>query len=256
LVHPTRPWNKHPETKKIRVYLRLSSSSAPKDQGRHSRHIPTNAELLTSRTPIGHREIIDRINAQKAAEAKTAGNSNHNRTPAAESPAQRCRINAFRDDTNGQFYAMSHEDRIEADAAICQARVWLADGKKLQMLALYEQRIRRSIEKNEKQLKELQTERKAAHDKALEEAILLAQLDISEGVTYIHEESECPTCPGGSTTGDTTAGQENGFGFSAPEIVRLAHRRLRLQRAIQNQKPSPKRATGTEGVPFRTPKAA
>jgi hypothetical protein len=32
----------------------------------------------------------------------------------------------------------------EANAAISQAQVWLADGKKLQMLALYEQRIRRS----------------------------------------------------------------------------------------------------------------
>jgi hypothetical protein len=220
-------------------------------------------------TPIGHREIIRQINAQKEAEAKAA--SNHNSGP------QRCRITAFRDETTGQFYAMSKEDRaafnahcegivedlqpanhrerwlatsiaedqwrlnraralesnifalgmsnpsIEVDvdsaeghAAICQARVWLADSNKLQALALYETRIRRSIEKNEKQLKELQTERKAAHDKAQQEAILLAQLAISEGEVYVQE--------------------ENGFGFSSAEIIRLARRELRLQEATQQRK--------------------
>ena len=94
-----------------------------------------------------------------------------------------------------------------------KARVWLADGKNLQMLALYESRIRRSIEKNEKQLKELQTERKAARDKALEEAKLLAQLAIMEGEIYIQE--------------------ENGFGFSSEEIIRLVRREMRLQEAIR-----------------------
>src|SRR6266700_5888008 len=65
-------------------------------------------------------------------------------------------------------------DSPEVHAAACHARVWLADGKNLQGLTLYEQRIRRLIEKNQKELKQLQTERKAAHDKAFEEPKLLA----------------------------------------------------------------------------------
>jgi hypothetical protein len=239
-------------------------------------------------TPVGHREMIRQMEAEKAAKAR----ANRQRPEEQNnSGPQRCRITAFRDETTGQFYAMSQEDRVafnahcqgivadfqpanhrerwlatsiaedqwrlnraralesnifalgmsspmvdidagspEADAAVSQARVWLADGKKLQMLALYEQRIRRSIEKNERQLRELQTERKAAHDKALEEEILIAQLAIAEGILYEY----CPAYPGGGTTGDTASG--HGFGFSSAEITRLARRELRLHEATQNRK--------------------
>src|SRR5260370_22041781 len=57
-------------------------------------------------TPMGHREIIRQINAQKAAEAKAAGQQTQE-----ERGPQRARISAFRDETTGQFYAMSREDR-------------------------------------------------------------------------------------------------------------------------------------------------
>jgi hypothetical protein len=232
-------------------------------------------------TPIGHREIIRQINAQKAAEEEARRGQSH--TEHEHPRPQRARISAFRDETTGQFYAMSKEDRVafrqhcegiiadlqpanhrerwlassiaedqwrlnraralesnifalgmsnpaievnvdsaEGHAAICQARVWLADGKNLQMLALYESRVRRSIEKNEKQLKELQTERKAARDKALEEAKLLAQLAISEGEIYIQE--------------------ENGFGFSSEEIIRLVRREMRLKEALRRTTKHPKAA--------------
>jgi hypothetical protein len=253
--------------------------------------------------PIGHRELINRMNAQKAAEAGTRANTSHNTDANRNSGRshrpenQRARISAFRHETTGQFYAMSREDRDafnehcqgivhdlqpashrerwlatsiaedqwrlnraralesnifalgmsspmvdidagdpETHAAISQARTWLADGKQLQMLALYEQRIRRSIEKNEKQLKELQTERKAKYNKALEEATLLAELAIMEGETYIQE--------------------ENGFGFSSAEITRLAHREIRLRRAAQLQKQALKPGAGSKGAPFPMPKAA
>jgi hypothetical protein len=273
--------------------------------------------------PIGHREIIRQINAQKAAEANARANTNANENRSAGQNQRdnhrdnnnRARITAFRDETTGQFYAMSHEDRMafddhcggivhdlqpanhrerwlatsiaedqwrlnraralesnifalgisnptieidagsaEANAAINQARVWLADGKKLQMLALYEQRIRRSIEKNEKQLKELQTERQAAYNKALEEEKLLAQLAILEGETYAYE-GECSIYPGKGTTGMNASGQ-NGFGFSTSQITRLAHREIRLRRAAHFQKTAPKSTAGSKGTPFPTPKAA
>jgi hypothetical protein len=120
-------------------------------------------------------------------------------------------------------------DSAEAHSAICQARVWLADGKNIQLLALYETRIRRNFEKNEKQLKELQTERKAAHAKALYEEILLAKLAILENVPY-----ECATSPGGSSSANTT--YDHGFEFSTHEITRLARRELRLEQAIRLRK--------------------
>jgi hypothetical protein len=257
-------------------------------------------------TPIGHREIIRRINAQKAAEEKARLGQQHERTAGNDTSGrqQRCRISAFRDESNGQFYAMSQEDRRafndhcegivgdlqpanhrerwlatsiaedqwrlnraralesnifalgmsnpvsdfnadspETDAAICQARVWLADGARLQMLALYESRIRRSIEKNEKQLIELQTERHAAYNKALEEEILLAELAIAEGETYVYEGSA------------QTAGQ-NGFEFSTEEITRLAHRRIRLRRAIQLRKQASKPGHAPATGPHLIPKKA
>jgi hypothetical protein len=123
--------------------------------------------------------------------------------------------NIFAFGMSGAIADATDVDSAEGHAAACQARVWLADGKNIQLLALYETRIRRNIEKNEKQLKELQTERKAAHAKALQEEILLAKLAISEGIAY-HAE-------------------ENGSGFSDHEITRLARRELRLYEASRRQ---------------------
>jgi hypothetical protein len=215
---------------------------------------------------------------------------------------RQCHVHGFRHELTGQFYALSHEDRVAMDkhcegiladlkpenhreawlataiaedqwrlnraralennifaigmsgplaaatdadspevlAAVCQARVWLADGKNLQMLSIYEQRIRRGIEKNETQLQELQAERKAERAQALEEAILLAELALSEGENY-------------DPTDDL---HENGFGFSAPEIFRLASRRVRLRKARQLQQQPPCRGKRTEPILMPNTKAA
>jgi hypothetical protein len=125
--------------------------------------------------------------------------------------------NIFAIGMSGPIGDATDVDSAEGHAAACQARVWLADGRNIQLLAVYETRIRRNIEKNEKQLKELQTERKAAHVKALYEEILLARLAISEGIPYHAPENE------------------NGFAFSSHEITRLARRELRLEQAIRRQ---------------------
>jgi hypothetical protein len=136
--------------------------------------------------------------------------------------------NIFAIGMSGPIGDATDVDSAEGHAAACQARVWLADGRNIQLLAVYETRIRRNVEKNEKQLKELQTERKAAHAKALCEEILLAKLAISEGIPY-----ECPIYPGESTPGDTAVG--NGFEFSTDQITRLARRELRLEQATRRQ---------------------
>src|SRR6516165_9444649 len=50
----------------------------------------------------------------------------------------------------------------EVDAALAQGRTWIAQARNLQLLTTYEQRIRRSVEKNMAEIKALQAERKAA----------------------------------------------------------------------------------------------
>jgi hypothetical protein len=65
-----------------------------------------------------------------------------------------------------------------------QARTWLTQKDNFLLLALYEQRINRTIERNMATLRTLQAERKAACEKALEEALLLAQFAESKGEKY------------------------------------------------------------------------
>jgi hypothetical protein len=72
----------------------------------------------------------------------------------------------------------------EISQSLSQAKTWLADGKHIQLLSLYQQRIQRSIERNMAELRTLRAERKAARDQAIEEAILLSQLAKSKGETY------------------------------------------------------------------------
>src|SRR5580658_744433 len=75
-------------------------------------------------------------------------------------------------------------DQPEMDHALSQARTWLDDGKHIQLLSLYQQRIQRSIERHMAELRTLRAERKAAREQALEQAILLSQLAKSKGETY------------------------------------------------------------------------
>jgi hypothetical protein len=67
---------------------------------------------------------------------------------------------------------------------LIQARTWLDKNDNFLLLALYEQRISRTIERNMAELRTLRAERKAARDQALEEALLLSQLAQSKGEKY------------------------------------------------------------------------
>jgi hypothetical protein len=72
----------------------------------------------------------------------------------------------------------------EIDTALAEAQVWMTDSKRLALLTLYENRIQRRVEKNLQILHQMQQDRKAALDKAVEEADLLAQLAASKGEAY------------------------------------------------------------------------
>ncbi|HEY6345686.1 MAG TPA: hypothetical protein VIY49_29655 [Bryobacteraceae bacterium] len=77
------------------------------------------------------------------------------------------RLNRVRALENGIFALGQIEqppqdsDNPELDAALAPARTWIAHAHELHLLALYESRISRSVEKNMAQLRALKAERKA-----------------------------------------------------------------------------------------------
>jgi hypothetical protein len=72
----------------------------------------------------------------------------------------------------------------QLDAAFSQARTWLEESQNLQLLTLYESRIQRSLDKALAQLTTIQEKRAAAHQRAMEEAQLLANLSHMKGKRY------------------------------------------------------------------------
>jgi hypothetical protein len=116
----------------------------------------------------------------------------------------------------------------EIDAAFAHARVWLEEGKNLQLLTLYESRIQRRVEKNLAMLRQLQQDRQAALQKAVEEATLLAQLAASKGESYdIERDFPREALP-------------PQFDFSLHQIARLAAHNHRLAEAKKQFQASPK----------------
>jgi hypothetical protein len=108
----------------------------------------------------------------------------------------------------------------ETDTAITQGRTWMAHAHELHLLTTYENRIRRSVEKNTAELHALQAQRKAAVAKAEEEARLLVQLAEIEGGDYDPAVDFPPES------------QPLGFVFSRPAIQRQIERSQRLGRAL------------------------
>jgi hypothetical protein len=102
---------------------------------------------------------------------------------------------------------------------LIQARTWLAKNDNFLLLALYEQRINRTIERNMAELRTLRAERKAARDQALEEALLLSQLAQSKGEKYDAAADFPPELLGANSV------------FSPAAITRLIARTQRLNEA-------------------------
>jgi hypothetical protein len=121
----------------------------------------------------------------------------------------------------GHPYGGIREDaaQVPIDEALSQAHTWIAKSENFQLLALYEQRIHRAIEKNMAQLRTLRAERKAARQQALEEAQLLAQLAYSKGEKYDPARDFPPEI------------LQIGSDFSSVGIRRLINRNQRLNEA-------------------------
>jgi hypothetical protein len=97
------------------------------------------------------------------------------------------------------------------DCALSQAKSLEASGDLLAKLTLYEQRLNRTLEKAKAELKQLQQERAAAREKALEDAAKILNLK---------EALEEPWEP-----------ESDGFEFSADELTRWRDRRDLIQQA-------------------------
>ena len=125
------------------------------------------------------------------------------------------RLNRARAIENNMF-ALGHEgERRELQIALADARTFQSQANQFQLLTIYEQRINRNLQRNLKQLHELQTERRAQREQALEEAKLLAQLNLMNGLPYEPDADQ----------------DENGFVFSNAEINRAIDRDNRLKEA-------------------------
>jgi hypothetical protein len=111
----------------------------------------------------------------------------------------------------------SGHDQI--DAAIAEGKTWVDQARNLQLLTLYESRIRRAIEKNTQQLQALQAERKSSYAHAQCQAIQLWKLAKAEGQDYDPASDFLP------------AREHGGFVFSAAEIDRVVDRDWRLTRS-------------------------
>ena len=83
--------------------------------------------------------------------------------------------------------------QLPIDEALSRARTWLAKSENFQLLALYEQRIRRAIEKNMAELRTLRAERQAARKQALKDVQLLSQLAHSRAKSTIRPATSRPS---------------------------------------------------------------
>jgi hypothetical protein len=121
----------------------------------------------------------------------------------------------------GHPYGGIREDaaQVPIDEALSKAHTWIAKSENFQLLALYEQRIHRAIEKNMAQLRTLRAERKAVHQQALDEAQLLAQLAQSKGEKYDPARDFPPEI------------LQTGSDFSSAGLSRLIDRNQRLNEA-------------------------
>jgi hypothetical protein len=140
-----------------------------------------------------------------------------------ETPMERQLANSIAEDSwrlnrarvlENNMFALGHQhERREVQIALADAQTFLTQAAAFNLLSLYEQRINRNLQRNMKLLHDLQAERKAHHDQAMEDAKLLAQLNLMNGLPYRPE--------------------ENGFVFSAAEINRAIDRDNRLKAARQ-----------------------
>ncbi len=94
------------------------------------------------------------------------------------------RLNRARAIENNMFALGHHGEHREIQVALADACTFQAHANQFQLLTIYEQRINRNLHRNLQQLQELQAERRQQRERALEEAQLLAQQSLLNGLPY------------------------------------------------------------------------
>ena len=136
------------------------------------------------------------------------------------------RLNRCRALENGIF-ANGHRELVdsidsghsEVDTSLAAARTFEAQAKQIALLSVYEGRIRRTLEKDLAALKALQAERKAAYEKAADQATAFARYASARNEEYTPGDDFQPASAWG------------GFVFSEPELLRRWDRKCRLEAA-------------------------
>ena len=113
------------------------------------------------------------------------------------------------------------------DAVSAQAQAFVDSTKGIQRIALYANRIQRTLDKDSAKLDALQSARKAAYAKAQEEAVLLAKLARAKGNAF----DPASHFPSGADFG--------GFVFSEKELAQVILRANRLEEARARFAPAP-----------------
>ena len=121
------------------------------------------------------------------------------------------RLNRVAAIENNIFALGRNRHHGEVRHALDDAQSFLDHARELNLLSLYEQRIHRNMQRNLNQLRELQKERQAERRQRMEEAKLLAQQSLANGIAFN------PV--------------DNGFEFSNAEINRAIDKDNRLNEA-------------------------
>jgi hypothetical protein len=125
------------------------------------------------------------------------------------------------------MFANGHRDHVdemqsghpEADTALAASRTFLEQANAFKLLSGYESKIMRTMEKHQAQLKTLQTERKTAYEKAVEQATEFVELAKAMEETYEPGEDFTP------------ASAYGGFAFCQDEIDRRRERAAHVRAA-------------------------
>jgi hypothetical protein len=138
------------------------------------------------------------------------------------------------------MFANGHREHVdemqsghpEADTALAASRTFLEQADAFKLLSGYESKIMRTMERHQAQLKTIQSERKAAYEKAAEQATQFVELAEAMDATYEPGEDFEP------------ASDHGGFAFSQEEIDRRRERaaHVRAARIYRSEGKLPKRA--------------
>lgn len=142
-------------------------------------------------------------------------------------------------------FANGHREKIdsidsghhEVDNSLAAAQTFIEHAKSLALLSTYEGRIRRTLEKDLAALKALQAERKAALEKAAEQATVFLEYSASRGERYE---------PGSDFT---PASDWGGFDFSEEDLFRRWDRQRRYQNALHYRRTGKDRAPKPDSQP-------